>query len=195
MRGGSVKRPLKPGVFGHASFEIADGIRVGRIRLDRWWDPSLDLAFGRPCDDHYRPLVIIGMNPSDACGEFDDPMIGKGIEFARRAGANGLVMVNVTPEVTPYPDDLGSKLMPYGCDERQWEAIDGAISEPAVCVVAAWGKEPRGVSSWRDRVAKIRAIAADVGRELMCFGTNEDGSPKHPGRIAYSTPIVPWRRA
>ena len=188
-----MKRQLQPGVFGHASFELFDGVRVGRTRLDRWWDPTLDLAFGRPCDDRYRPLVVIGMNPSDACGEFDDPTIGKVIEFARRAGANGAVMVNVTPEITKFPSELGTKLMPYGCDERQWEAIDGALSEEAVHVVAAWGKAPRQLSSWHDRVRRVVDIAADVGRELMCFGANGDGSPRHPSRLAYATPIVPWR--
>lgn len=150
-----MKRPLQPGVFGHASFELADGVRVGRLRLDRWWDPTLDLAFGRPCDDRYNPLVVIGMNPSDADGENDDPTIGKCITFARREGANGLVMVNATPEITKDPERLGTLLMPYGCDERQWEAIDGALSESAVHVVAAWGKAPR-LSSWPDRIARIK---------------------------------------
>lgn len=187
-----MKRPLQPGVFGHASFEISNNTRVGRIRLDRWWDPTLDLAFGRPCDDRYRPLVIIGINPSDAGSDEDDNTSAKCITFARREGANGLVMVNLTPEITPKPEHLGRVLMPYGGAERHWDAIDGALSEAAVAVVAAWGKPPRALSSYRDRVARVRDIASDCGVPLVCFGTNGDGSPKHPLYLKGTTPLVPW---
>lgn len=187
-----MKRPLKPGVFGHASFEISDGARVGRLRLDRWWDPTLELAFGRPCDDRYRPLVVIGVNPSDAGGDEDDNTSAKCITFARREGANGLVMVNLHPAITPEPAELASILLPYGANERHWEAVDGALSESAVAYVAAWGNPPRGLSSYRDRVAQVKRIAADVGVQLMCFGTNGDGSPKHPLYLAASTPLEPW---
>lgn len=189
-----MKRPLKPGVLGHASFEIADGARVGRLRLDRWWQADLELAFGRPADDRYRPLVVIGINPSDADGEHDDPTIAKCITYAQREGANGLVMVNLHPQITPNPAELGNVLMPYGCDERHWEAVDGALSEDAVHVVAAWGKPPRGLSSYHDRVARLRDIAADVGRDLMCFGTNGDGSPGHPLYLRADARLTVWRR-
>ncbi|MGE0206149.1 MAG: DUF1643 domain-containing protein [Hyphomicrobiaceae bacterium] len=117
-----------------------------------------------------------------------------GAELAGMIIWNGAVIVNVTPEITKDPDRLGMKLMPYGTDELQWQTIDAALSENAVHVVAAWGKWPRALSSWHDRLAKICAIAADVGRDLMCLGTNKDGSPRHPSRLAYDTPIVPWRR-
>jgi hypothetical protein len=183
-----VKRPLKPGVFGSAQFVESDGVRVARLRLDRWWDPD---AIG----DRFRPLVVIGMNPSDACEAFDDPTIGNVCEFGRRAGANGIVMVNVTPEITKFPHELGTKLMPDGTDEQQWAAIAAAMKENAVHVLAAWGKWPRNLSSWHDRLAKTCAIAKATGRDLMCLGTNKDGSPRHPSRLAYSTPIVPWKRA
>lgn len=190
-----MKRPLKPGVFGAAQFETFDGVRVGRLRLDRWWEPDLHLdeCFGHPDDDRYRPLVVIGMNPSDADGEHDDPTIGKCMTFARREGANGLVMINVHPGISTDPDELANILLPYGCDERQREALDGAMCEDVVAVVAAWGKPPRRLSSWRDRVRTVLDVARDVGRELLCFGTNGDGSPKHPLYLAAKTPLVPWR--
>lgn len=189
-----MKRPLKPGMFGAAQFEMFDGERVARLRLDRWWDDSLELdEFSkRPADDRYRPLVIIGMNPSDACDKFDDPTIGRCIPFARREGANGLVMVNAHPAISTDPDELARVLLPYGCDERQWDAVESAMCEDAVAIVAAMGKAPRGLSSWRDRIAKIKDIASDVGVPLMCFGTNGDGSPKHPLYLAADTPLVPW---
>lgn len=187
-----MRRPLKPGVLGHASFVRYDGVPVGRLRLDRWWDPTLDLDFGRPSDDRYRPLVVIGTNPSDADGDEDDNTSAKCQTYARREGANGLVMVNLDCRISTDPDEVCNVLLPYGAEEQHWEAVDGALCEDAVAWVAAWGKPPRGMSSYFDRVARVKEIAADVGRPLLCFGTNLDGSPKHPSRLPNATPLVPW---
>lgn len=189
------RRPLRPGVFGHASFARFNGEPVGRLRLDRWWEPALTLENGRPADDRYRPLVIIGINPSDAGGDEDDNTSAKCTTFARREaadGANGLVMVNLHPGISKDPDDLARVLLPYGCDEHHWTAVTGALSENAVAIVAAWGKPPRGLSSYRDRVARVKEIAADVGVRLMCYGTNGDGSPKHPLYLPADTPLHGW---
>lgn len=82
----------------------------------------------------------------------------------------------------------------YGAQDRHWEAVDGALSESAVAIVAGWGKPPRGLASYRDRVAQLKAIADDVGCALMCFGTNEDGSPKHPLYLPSKAPLVEWYR-
>lgn len=182
-------RPLQPGVFGHASFEIFDGARVGRIRLDRWWDTSLELDFGRPSDDRYRPLVVIGANPSDADGEHDDNTIDKGIKLARREGANGLVMVNLDTRISTDPKLIETVRLPYGATERAWEAVDGALSESAIAYVVGWGKVLRRLADLPDRVARVKEIAADLGRSLVCLGTNGDGSPKHP---LYLPDATPW---
>lgn len=185
-------RPLPPGVFGHATFAYRDGERVARIRLDRWWDPTLELDYSRPSDDRYRPLVCIGINPSKADGEGDDNTIGKLYPFARREGANGIVMVNLHPAITKDPKELAKMLLPFGTDERHWGAVDGAMSENAVAIVAMWGKPPRALWSYRDRVARVKEIAGDVGVRLMCFGKNGDGSPTHPLYLPASTPLEVW---
>ena len=192
-----MRRPLPPGVLGSAQFCVSGDERVARYRLDRWWNEALarDEYNGRPADDRYRPLVVIGMNPSDADAEGDDNTIGKMYPFARREGANGIVMVNAHPGIETESKQLCRVLMPYGTDEHHWEAVDGALSEDGVSFVAAWGKRPDGMSpfGWQDRIRRVRDIARDVGRELVCFGTNGDGSPKHPLYLPASTPLVPYR--
>jgi hypothetical protein len=179
-------------VFGHAVFARFNGEPVARLRLDRWWDPSLVLDAGRPADDAYRPLVVIGINPSDAGSDEDDNTSAKCTTFARREGANGLVMVNLHPGISKDPDQLARVLLPYGCDEHHWEAVDGALCVNAVAIVAAWGRPPRGLASYRDRVARVKKIADDVGVTLMCYGTNGDGSPKHPLYLPGATPLQIW---
>lgn len=190
-----MKRPLKPGVFGHAQFAVDDGVQVARIRLDRWWDATLDLEDGLPTGDRYRPLVVIGINPSNAGGDEDDNTSAKCTTFARREGANGLVMVNLHPGISTDPDELSSVLLPVGCNELHWAAVEAALSLNAVSAVAGWGKPPLGLATYRDREKLVRDIARLIGRELMCFGTNGDGSPKHPLYLPGNTPLVPWRRA
>lgn len=190
-----MKRPLKSGVRGHAQFVTSDGANVARLRLDRWWDESplaLD-EHGRPDrDPRYRPLVVIGINPSDAGATEDDPTSALCTQFAKREGANGLVMVNPHPGITKDPSELPRMLLPYGCDDDNWAAIDAALCLNGVAFVAGWGKGVAGLASWRDRIDRVKRIAADVGRELVCFGINSDGSPRHPSRLAHSTPLVPY---
>lgn len=185
---------LKPGVFGHAQFDHEDGRPVARLRLDRWWDSTLTLdADGRPADERYRPLVIIGKNPSVASGDTQDNTAdGFCTTFARREGANGLVMVNLHPGISTDPDGLCNVLLPHGCDERHWDAVRGALSLNAVAVVAGWGKKPEGLSSHADRVARVKRIATELDVALVCFGTNKDGSPRHPQYLKASTPLVPY---
>lgn len=190
-------RPLKPGVFGAAKFRhSADGFPIARISLHRWWDPTLaiDPITKRPADDRFRPLVVIGVNPSEAGADGDDNTSAKCITFAEREGANGLVMVNLTPEITKEPELLGRTLMPYGSSDEHWAAVEAALCENGVAFVAGWGKPPRALGSYRDRVRQVINIAHDCGRDLVCFGTNGDGSPKHPLYLPASTPLVPWKR-
>lgn len=184
-----MRRPLPPGVSGSARFVTRDGVRVARLRLDRWWD--IATINGGP-SAAYRPLVVIGGNPSDADDIEDDNTVAKVYSFARREGANGLVMVNPHPGISTDPDELGNVLLPYGCDDENWTAIDGALCENAVAVVAGWGKVLDGLASKRDRIERVKRIAADVGVRLMCFGTNKDGSPKHPLYLKGTTPLVPY---
>lgn len=47
-------------------------------------------------------------------------------------------------------------------------------------------KDLRG--RWRD----IVYMAMKVQKPLMCFGTAQDGQPRHTLMLAYSTPLVEW---
>lgn len=187
--------PLKPGVSGAAKFVTYDGAQVARLSLHRWWDiPDCALdESGKPADDRFRPLVIIGKNPSNAGADVDDNTSAACTDFAIREGANGLVIVNLHPGIATDPKGLGRVLLPYNTDEQHWDAVDAALSTNAVKVVAAWGKAPPGMrESWRDRADKVKRIAWDVGVGLWCFGRNGDGSPRHPQYLPKTQPIVPY---
>jgi len=181
-------------VQGHAGFELYNGVRVGRRRLDRWWDASLNLnEYGRPEDDRYRPLVVIGANPSDADHEWDDPTIFKCYKYARREPeANGLVMVNIDIRISTDPSKIDDVTLPYGAVERGWEVLDEALCENVVAVVAGWGQLFVKRADFADRVRRVKDIAADVGRVLVCLGANGDGTPKHPLYRPDAMPFSLW---
>jgi len=150
-----------------------------RYSLTRQWAP------------HLPPLVIIGLNPSKAGsergGRNDDPT---SIRCLKRAMGNPrlgwLLMVNLHALIATYPDALKHHPDPVGPANDAW--IMGAAAIPGAVVVAAWGANEFA----RPRALKVTAMLADAGVRLYCLGRTKDGSPRHPGRLAYSTPLEPY---
>jgi hypothetical protein len=58
----------------------------------------------------------------------------------------------------------------------------------------AWGPLGKLPPPLRTRWRDVVAIADRVGCRLMCWGTAQDGQPRHPLMLAYSTPLIEWRR-
>jgi hypothetical protein len=163
---------IPPGVFSDALFSPCGKYRYW---LTRTWDLS-------------RPTVaVIGLNPSKASLERDDNTVRKCYEFVRKRDYGRLLMLNLYAYVATDPDDM-------------WHAhktgidITGGVWNSFTALqayrkafhvdntVAAWGRE-------------AGARSDDAGRQLqnmLCFGTNKDGTPKHPCRIPYSEKLRPW---
>lgn len=135
--------------------------------LSRIWDESKDM------------VMFIGLNPSTADAEVDDPTIRRCIDFAQRWGYGGLYMVNLFDYRATDPKDLlkASTWMSSYCQRH----IDGCASRSAL-VVFAWGsfKKLRG----RDYGMSIRFPNA------KCLGKNKDGQPKHPLYLRKDTALI-----
>lgn len=58
--------------------------------------------------------------------------------------------------------------------------------------VFAWGPLGKLPPRLRGRYVQVLAIARKVGCKLYCFGTAQDGQPRHPLMLAYDTPLVEW---
>jgi hypothetical protein len=140
------------------TYAIWDGIdRIYRYVLYREWNPEL-----------YN-LVIIGLNPSAADEEYDDRTVRRCINFAKREKCGSLTMLNAFAFRATNPDDLWMYLNTIGDknDHFIWSECQKTSK-----IVIAWG------THGKSRQARILRILHR--KTLYCFGTNKDGTPKHP---------------
>lgn len=117
-------------------------------------------------------LVVVGLNPSTADENADDPTIRRCIGFAKREGLYGLIMVNLFALRSTDPKALLRDPHPIGADNdavlrQQTDRRDGSK------VLCAWGAHPAAVE-------RARSIYPTLGPLLYCLGTTKDGHPRHP---------------
>lgn len=134
-----------------------------RYELTRAWSRGLS-----------RRLVVIGLNPSTADANDDDPTIRRCIGFAQREGCGGLVMLNLFAFRATNPAELAQAQDPIGPDND--DALKSAFWAHTLDAVwlAAWGAHgqaidrAREVFSWHDAPA------------FYCLGRTLGGFPRHP---------------
>ncbi len=146
--------------------------RSYRYTLGREWDPTLPT------------IVFVGLNPSTADEERDDPTIRKCIGFAKLWGYGGIVMLNLFAFRATKPADMKRAAEPIGELNRS-AFIDATKGRK---VVAAWGVH----GSHRERSKELLRLATFAGVSLECLGTAKDGEPRHPLYLPYTTPLEPW---
>jgi hypothetical protein len=127
-------------------------------------------------------VAFIGLNPSTADENIDDPTIRRCIDFAKRWGYGGLYMLNLFAFRATDPAVMKAAPDPIGPEnDRQLAYYQSNVGR----VVAAWGKH----GSHANRAAAIRKI---LRGPLHCLGVNNDGSPKHPLYVKGDTVPSIW---
>jgi len=171
----------------------------GKIRLRLPQDVQGDAVFS-PCR-RYRPLLrrwrgerfpdafalFIGMNPSTAEAHVDDPTIAREWEFTVREGYDGFAKTNVADYRATKPSMLLEEGVTPSSHANLPTIIDTA--RRANLVVLCHGCLNKALAPLGAQV--IEALR-HAGVEIMCFGTNADGSPKHPLYLAKTTPLIPY---
>jgi hypothetical protein len=150
-----------------------------RLRLDREVEPLLGGIVAALC----------GVNPSIAGAEKNDQTIRKDIGFGRIHGWGRIIKVNKFAHVATDVRELRDVADPVGPENDAY--IEAAIREADV-FVPCWGPLPKLPPRLRSRWREVVAIAERVGKPMLCFGTANDGQPRHTLMLAYSTPLVPW---
>ena len=133
--------------------------RCGRYRyvLRRQWDSWKGV------------VMFVGLNPSTADAEKDDPTIRRCVRFARDLGFGSVIVVNLFAYRATRPGVLRDVRDPVGRLNDRW--IERCRKE-ADLVIAAWGVH----GSWRGR---DRAVMSRLG-EMICLGHTKAGQPRHP---------------
>lgn len=136
-----------------------------------------------------KQVMFVGLNPSVADEITDDMTIKKCIGFAKRWGYSGIYMLNLFGYVSTNPKALVTADDPVG--KGNAEALSYYRSHAAL-VVVAWGsidRRYRAALRWEER---INSTLADIAQPVFCLGKTSDGSPRHPSRISYNTPLEPF---
>ena len=126
-----------------------------------------------------NPKMFVGLNPSTADQDQDDPTVRRCIDYAKRWGCGGLVMANACSYRATDPKVMLSFTgYPIG-PENTIEYLKLLAAFCAGRPIAAWGKNLLKVHGGKgQRVNRhdllIRAI------EFDCLRVNKDGTPAHP---------------
>lgn len=150
---------------------------VYRYELVRIWDASLPL------------LSVVMVNPSTADHTKNDPTIVKVMEFARRLGYGGIIVVNLFAFRATDVNELRAALDPVGPLNRVY--IECAMLRTRTTLVA-WGASAKLPLQLRDQWRIVADLVRIMNRPLHCLGTCNDGHPKHPVMLGYNSPLVQW---
>lgn len=148
----------------------------------RWWlrrDWSHQM-FGEPDD----PVVFVGLNPSIADAEIDDPTIRRCIGFAKNWGSTALIMVNLFPLIETDSKKL-TACAAGAMDQNRREIYQQ--TKDAGMTVVAWGAHDMA------RREGPNVIHHWIYGRPMCLGLTKDGWPKHPLYLRRDTEPVPYR--
>lgn len=172
--GGKTRLPMIPGVDGKAEFS-----ECGRYRywLSRNW------CMRRFSDGRSPYALWIGMNPSTAEANVDDPTIRREMAFTKAMFIDVYVKCNVMDYRATLPKTLLS-VAPRS--DKNIECIVG-MAKDARIVIAAWGALPRSLRRYADDV-----VSALRGTPLYCMGKTANGSPRHPLYLPGNAQCVPW---
>lgn len=169
--GGKVRLALPPGVHGDAVFSD----NKHRQLMRRWT--------GDVFPDRYT--LFIGMNPSTADASVNDPTCAREWNFTLREGYSGMVKGNVGDYRATDPKMLLAEGVVASSPANLPTIRDAAAG--AALVILCHGKLNRALVEPAREI--ITTLKAD-GIAMWCFGTNADGSPKHPLYLRLDTPLV-----
>lgn len=125
-------------------------------------------------------VVFIGLNPSTADEEQDDPTIRRCVRFARDWGFARLKMLNLYAYRSTDPRGLRDATDPVGPDNN---CTIAKVCGGSDLVVAAWG-----VHGEPERVAQVLELVTAP----VALGLTKNGAPRHPLYVRADTLPVPF---
>lgn len=131
--------------------------RAYRYKLWRIWDSSKPLA------------MFVGLNPSTADEENNDPTVAKCQRYARGWGYGGLVMTNLFAFRSTDKSVLEEVDDPIGPENDRYLA---ELAKSAGIVVAAWGNDG-------NYLGRSNAVSSLLPM-LHYLRLNKTGEPAHP---------------
>lgn len=141
--------------------------RTWRYALWRRWD----------WQGHANNVMFVGLNPSTADEQKDDPTIRRCKAFAKAWGYGGIYMMNLYAFRATKPTDMIVAADSLG--PGNLEAF-GYYRSRVGLIVAAWGaldKRYRSRVKWQETIDQVLYA---ISQPVYCLGRTADGSPRHP---------------
>lgn len=161
-----------------------------RYLLSRQWDAKLPY------------LLFIGLNPSTADAQHDDPTTNKLIHLAKSWNYGGVIIVNLYAYIDSHQKviwSLSTIEEKLGPDNR--ETIQALIQRDDIgMILAGWGDDAvtwRGGKIENDQYYQEIAnlyhfITETCSRELYCLSYNNSGMPRNPAYSKVPYPSVEY---
>lgn len=134
---------------------------LSRCKNYRYW------LYRRWCDG--PALIFIGLNPSTADAQTDDPTLRRIMRFTHEWGFSAVTVVNLFAWRSRFPKELRVVTDPVGPRNDYWIRRLTRGDEP---VVAAWGNGGHLLQRNQQVLSNIP--------EIYCLGTTRLGHPRHP---------------
>lgn len=128
-----------------------------------------------------KACMFVGLNPSTADADIDDPTIRRCVNFARAWGFDALVMTNLFAWRATDPRDMMAAVDPVGVDNDWWLQ---AASVGCGLTVAAWGAG----GAYQGRGVEVRRML----REPHYLRLTKSGQPGHPLYLPAHLRPVEW---
>ena len=132
-------------------------------------DRNYRYVLSRIWDEKKAMVVFIGLNPSIADENIDDPTIIRCINFAKSWGYGGLFMLNLFAFRATKPSDMFNQVDPIGIENDKY--IE-EYSNKADKVICAWGNHGRYMQRSQDILNQID--------NAYYLKLNKSGEPAHP---------------
>lgn len=126
-------------------------------------------ALWRTWDDLKPYVMFIGLNPSTADENTDDPTLTRCVNYAKSWGFGGVCMTNLFAFRATKPSDMKAAMDPIGVGNNDWLVN---LANDSGLVVAAWGND----GSYLGRSKQVKALLSN----LHCLKLNKSGEPAHP---------------
>lgn len=142
----------------------AEFSKCGKYRYKLWrvWNKELPL------------VMCIGLNPSNANADQDDPTINNLRSMLTTLGYGGFYMMNLFAWISSKPKDLLTCENPLGENDNKLKEVEVLCGEVIVC----WG----AFKEAKDRIAQVLPKYPNA----KCFGKNKNGTPMHPLALMYN---------
>ena len=158
-----------------------------RYELTRWWDRK---SVGKDT------VCWIMLNPSTADHAKDDPTIRRCMDFSRRWGYGGMVVVNLFALRSTSPQAMMKggwwgaigEVRPTG-EESDNDSYIRLWARECAVVVAAWGAH----GGWGKRDFIVMNGLSRMGINVSCLGTTAHGHPRHPLYVKANAVLQPYR--